>query len=201
MKEGTSVKNRKSHSGAQPGMKEKKKVKSDDFKSSTISEAPEESVNKRKRDSTKEDSRKSKKKQKKESKTKEGQEELEIDINAPNPLSKKALRLQKKGKPVLTASQQPNPKQSTPATNIDTTHPDRNKLLKARLEAEFSVWIGNLSYKSDVKALRGWLVRGDKRITDKEMTRINLPLNANGRSKGLEKVLIVLILGLHMLTY
>ena len=199
MKEGTPVKSKKSSSGGQPGLKEKKKIKSDHFKSSTISEVPEEPVNKRKRDSTKDDSRKSKKKQKKESKTKDGQEELEIDINAPNPLSKKGLRLQKKGKPVSNISQ-PRTNQSTPAS-IDTTHPDRNKLLKGKSEAEFSVWIGNLSYKSDVKALRGWLVRGDKRVTDKEMTRINLPLNANGRSKGLEKDLIGLILGLRMLIY
>jgi hypothetical protein len=113
-------------------------------------------------------------------------EELEIDISAPNPPSKKALRLQKKGKPIpkLPSTSRP-PTELTPATtNPDAIHPDRQKLVKEIPHAEWSVWIGNLSYKSDVKGLRGWLVRGDKRVTDKDITRINLPLNADGQSKG-----------------
>lgn len=127
------------------------------------------------------------KKSKKENKVKNEPEELEIDISAPTPPSKKALRLQKKGKPVP-----PLPSTSQPPTNIasktpvdeQNVHPDRKKLVKEEPRAEWSVWIGNLAYKSDVRSLRGWLVRGDQRVTDKEITRIHLPLNADGQSKG-----------------
>lgn len=140
---------------------------------------------KRKRDS-KDDSSKSKKKSKKTALAAGTlPEELEIDISAPNPPSKKALRLQKKGKPVpkLPSTSLP-PTTLVAAADTDTTHPDRQKLVKEIPRAEWSVWIGNLSYKSDVKGLRGWLVRGDKRVTDKDITRINLPLNADAQSKG-----------------
>lgn len=104
-------------------------------------------------------------------------DELEIDILAPTPPSKKALRQQKKGKVTSITDKSPN-------EPIDTTHPDRKNLVKEIPRAEYSVWIGNLSYASDVKALRGWLVRGNNRVSDKEITRINLPLNADGQSKG-----------------
>jgi hypothetical protein len=169
---------------AKPDKKEKKEKKSKDITT------PDEPVTgkdskppKRKRD-TKDDSSTSKKKSKKTA-SDTLPEELEIDISAPNPPSKKALRLQKKGKPVpkLPSTSLP-PTTLVAAANTDTTHPDRQKLVKEIPRAEWSVWIGNLSYKSDVKGLRGWLVRGDKRVTDKDITRINLPLNADGQSKG-----------------
>jgi hypothetical protein len=133
---------------------------------------------KRKREST-DDPTKKKKKLKKETKT--TIPEIEIDVSAPTPPSKKALRLQKKGKPVPPL---PSTSQPPPSDVVDSVHPDRKNLVKEIPRAEYSVWIGNLSYKSDVKALRGWLVRGDKRITDKEITRMHLPLNANEQSKG-----------------
>ena len=149
---------------------------------------PSEKPKKRKRDS-KDESTKTPKKLKKEKSTKSEPEELEIDITAPNPPSKKALRLLKKGKPIPplpSTSQPPTTLTTTPATPAtpDTTHPSRRNLVKEIPHAEFSVWIGNLSYQSDVKALRGWLVRGDNRVKDKDITRLNLPLNAQGLSKG-----------------
>jgi hypothetical protein len=141
-------------------------------------------LKKRKRESAGEDSDQKRKTQKK--RTKLDTQEIEIDTAAPAPPSKKALRLQKKGKPVppppTTSETLSN--LSTAGAKTDTTHPERKKFLKETPQAEFSVWIGNLSYKSDVRALRGWLVRGDKRVTDKEVTRLNLPLNADGQSKG-----------------
>jgi len=141
---------------------------------------------KRKRGSEKEDKKsKKQKKEKIESAKAVAYEELEIDIALPTPPSKKALRLQKKGKPLpkLPSTSLP-PVTLTPATDNADVHPDRKGLVKEIPRAEFSVWIGNLSYKSDVAALRGWLVRGEKRITDKDITRMNLPLNADGQSKG-----------------
>lgn len=140
---------------------------------------------KRKREPASDDGDRKQKTQKKKAKTKIRSQEIEIDITAPAPPSKKALRLQKKGKPIQPqTSVQPSPILQPTATKIDTTHPDRKKFVKETPRAEFSVWIGNLPYKLDIKALRGWLVQGDKRVTDKEITRMNLPLNADGQSKG-----------------
>lgn len=150
-----------------------KKEKKQQDSSSNVIDKP-----KRKRDST-DDPTKKKKKHKKE--IKPIIPEIEIDVSAPTPPSKKALRLQKKGKPVPAL---PSTSQPPPSDVVDSVHPDRKNLVKEIPRAEYSVWIGNLSYKSDVKALRGWLVRGDKRITDKEITRMHLPLNANEQSKG-----------------
>jgi hypothetical protein len=171
---------------------EKKKNKSKDV-SVTAEATPsnplttEEKPKKRKRESKDSSSSSKQKKPKKDANPTTIPEELEIDISAPNPPSKKALRLQKKGKPVPklpSTSRPPTDLSAAAAPAPDSTHPDRQKLVKEVPQAEWSVWIGNLSYKSDVKGLRGWLVRGDKRITDKDITRMNLPLNADGQSKG-----------------
>jgi hypothetical protein len=165
-----------------PQERKKKKKKLEDINPPEVSiDPPENLPKKRKRESTTNESKEKKKsKSKKEKKSKPVPDELKIDITAPAPPSKKALRLQKKGKsiPPLPSTSQP------PSSTSDATHPDRKALVKEIPRAEFSVWIGNLSYKSDVKGLRGWLVRGDHRIRDKDITRMNLPLNADGQSKG-----------------
>jgi hypothetical protein len=168
-----------------------KRTKKKDLKDSTPSNPskplptnPEDQKpKKRKREKT--DDKEDSKKQKKKKKVKSDTEELEINVNAPNPPSKRAKRLQKKGKevPRLPSTSQPPPSK----TVSENVHPERKGLVKKEIpRAEFGVWIGNLSYKSDVAGLRGWLVRGDKRVTDKEITRMNLPLNADGQSKGYE---------------
>jgi hypothetical protein len=146
-----------------------------------VESSKDEKPKKRKRDKVLEDT-KEKKKRKKDKKAKDD-EELEIDITAPNPPSKKAKRLQKKGKPVPRLPDTSQPPSSKPTENV---HPERKALVKEIPRAEFGVWIGNMSYKSLVADLRGWLVRGDKRVADKEITRINLPLNADNQSKGYE---------------
>jgi hypothetical protein len=181
------------HSDSEGRMKKKKK-KLEDSHPSKPSEPIEpfscndEKPKRRKRDATSEDGSEKKKKPKKDSKSAHEPEELEIDISAPTPPSKKTLRMQKKGKPIpsVPSASKPTPPSSPPA---DPIYPDRKKLATEIPRAEFSVWIGNLSYKSDVKALRGWLVRGDKRVTDKDITRMNLPLTADGLSKGYKYLL------------
>ena len=183
-------------------VKEKKSKKSKIVKGvSAVKDATandDEPKPKKSKKRSRQDDEKSVKKTKKRKTTEEPAAELEIDITAPNPPSKKALRLQKKGKPVppLPSTSQPPTTEPHP---VDTTHPDRKKLVKEIVRADFGVWIGNMSYKSDVKALRDWLVRGEKRIADKEITRINVPLNADGQSKGYGSVIDVrLILDLLM---
>jgi hypothetical protein len=181
---------RKKDSGTEDLRKKKEKRSKDADRTSFEPVQPTKSETKkkkRKRDDA-ESTSESKKKSKKIKSLPIDPEEIEIDISAPTPPSKKALRLQKKGKPVpkLSSTSQP-PTSLVPApSNDEDIHPDRKKLLKEIPRAEWSVWIGNLAYKSDVKALRGWLVRTDKRVADREITRIHLPLNADGQSKGYE---------------
>jgi hypothetical protein len=114
-------------------------------------------------------------------------EELEIDVNLPAPPSKKALRLRKKGKPMHpspTASQPSLPTLEVSKAD-NTTHPDRKKFIqKEPQRAEFSIWIGNLAYSTDVKALSTWLAHGLAKVEDSEITRVHLPMNAMGQSKG-----------------
>jgi hypothetical protein len=183
MDEAKPSKRKKTSSNDQSAPKERKMKKEKESHPSKDTEIEPEKPKKRKRDATIDEPEKKKKKSKKDKTSKSEPKELEIDITAPTPPSKKALRFQKKGKPIppLPSTSQPPPSTTTAE---DTTHPDRKTLVKEIPRAEFSVWIGNLSYKSDVKGLRGWLVRGDNRVRDKDITRVNLPLNADGQSKG-----------------
>ena len=134
---------------------------------------------------------KSKKKDKKEKSKKDENandaKELEIDVNLPAPPSKKALRLQKKGRPAPAGPTTLQPPDSTekPGKVDDDVHPARQKLIRKEPQrAEFSVWIGNLSYSTDVKGLRNWLTHGLASVEESEITRVYLPVNASGQSKG-----------------
>jgi len=113
--------------------------------------------------------------------------ELEIDVNLPAPPSKKALRLQKKGRPAPPGPTTLQPPESTPKPGKadDAVHPDLQKLIRKEPQrAEFSVWIGNLSYSTDVKGLRNWLTHGLTKVEEIEITRVHLPVNASGQPKG-----------------
>jgi hypothetical protein len=165
-----------SKKGSKTSEFQKKKAKKVKEIPVTVNVFPDDSVQqkpKRKRETATEDH------------SKPSLQELEIDISAPTPPSKKALRQQKKSKISPTESLLSAKTAPTHEPAGDTTHPDRQSLLKkGPPRADYSVWIGNLSYTTEVKSLRGWLVRGDSRVTDKQITRINLPLNADGQSKG-----------------
>jgi hypothetical protein len=167
------------------GKRKKQKDLSSGTSQSVKPSKTETKENKKRKRDEEDSTSKAKKKSKYDKKRKADTDELEIDITAPTPPSKKARRLQKRGKriPKLPSTSQP-PTTLAPPTGEENIHPDRKKLVKDVPRADWAVWIGNLAYKSDVKSLRGWLVRTDKRVTDKEITRIHLPLNADGQSKG-----------------
>jgi hypothetical protein len=175
--------------------KKRKEVKVEE----TIQQSPERKHKKRKRDaeqvgesplkkhkSEKKEKKDKKEKSKKSKKEKESKPpELEIDVNLPAPPSKKALRLQKKGKPVPPVAETSQPPTSNEPKVDDSVHPDRKNLIKKEPpRAEFCVWIGNLAYSTDVDGLRTWLTHGLAKVDDDEITRVNLPVNATGQSKG-----------------
>lgn len=93
-------------------------------------------------------------------------EEIEVDINAPEPPSKKALRALKKGKPLPPSK---SGAESSP-------EPEAKKEKKAEVEkrSEHGVWIGNLPFSVSKEVLRTWLVDHSD-ITAEMITRIHMP--------------------------
>lgn len=97
-------------------------------------------------------------------------EELEIDVNAATPLSKKELRLLKKGK--KTAEELERAKtEDAPAPAPATAASDKEKDNR-----QFSIWIGNLSYETTEEDLRTF-VTSKSTIDTNEITRVKLPKN------------------------
>ncbi len=103
-------------------------------------------------------------------------EEIEVNVAAPEPPSKKALRRAKKGKP-LSASTPKEPKTSTEAPNTDTDEELRSSERKEELpkRSEYGIWIGNLPFTTTKADLRKFLTEHSK-ITDEQITRIHLPV-------------------------
>jgi RNA recognition motif-containing protein len=90
--------------------------------------------------------------------------EIEVDINAPEPPSKKALRQLKKGKPLPPSK---SGAESTP-------EPEPAKKADAEKRSDHCVWIGNLAWTISKTDLRKYLVEYSD-ITDEMITRIHMP--------------------------
>lgn len=99
-----------------------------------------------------------------------GVKELEVDITAPEPPSKKALRKAKKSKDAPINSQ---PK-SEPEANRSITDFERPEASQPSKRSEYGVWIGNLPWSASKNDLRAFLT-ADTNITDDMITRIHMP--------------------------
>ncbi|OQD76856.1 hypothetical protein PENDEC_c003G02846 [Penicillium decumbens] len=103
--------------------------------------------------------------------------ELEIDVNAPEPASKKALRKAKKTKdaPAADDDQSKSKKPESEKTTDSTT--DKR--------SDYGVWIGNLSFQTTKDDLRNFFV-SNCTFTDATITRIHLPKGAEkfGRAQN-----------------
>jgi RNA recognition motif-containing protein len=99
-------------------------------------------------------------------------EEIEVDINKPEPPSKKALRRLKKGKPL------PPPKSGADST----PEPQEEKPKKSEAEkcSEYGIWIGNLPWSVTKAALRTFLTSNSD-IIDETITRIYMPSPDDGK--------------------
>lgn len=92
-------------------------------------------------------------------------EEIEVDITAPEPPSKKALRRLKKGKPLPPSK---SGAESTPEPETKAKKPEVEK------RSEHGIWIGNLPFHVSKSDLRTFFV--DKSdITEEMITRIHMP--------------------------
>lgn len=107
---------------------------------------------------------------KKSKKRKNDTEEIEVDLSLPEPPSKKAKRLLKKGKPL------PVKKDSDDEASDKEEGGDKKDKDKKKERSPYGVWIGNLRFSVTKKDLRDWLVENSGgSITAEHITRIKLP--------------------------
>jgi RNA recognition motif-containing protein len=99
-------------------------------------------------------------------------EEIEVDITAPEPPSKKALRRLKKGKPLAPSK---SGAESTP-------EPEAKKEKSSEVEkrSEHGVWIGNLPWSVSKADLRKFLIEYSD-ITEEMITRVHMPGPDDGK--------------------
>jgi RNA recognition motif-containing protein len=100
-------------------------------------------------------------------------QDLEIDVDAPEPHSKKAARKAKRAKSVS----EPN------ATNAEEESGDYDRAEDSAINGRspYGIWIGNLSFSTTKQELQTF-VSSDKEypIAEAEITRIHLPLSSAG---------------------
>ncbi|RDA93640.1 hypothetical protein CP533_4855 [Ophiocordyceps camponoti-saundersi (nom. inval.)] len=106
--------------------------------------------------------------------------DLEIDLSAPEPPSKRARRALKKGRSIDKKAGGAN---SGAEEDRDGSDEDGGKDKKAR--SEHGIWIGNLPFTVTPAELRQWLVDNSGGvITSDSVTRIKLPKTNAGEGKG-----------------
>lgn len=106
-------------------------------------------------------------------------EEIEVDVNLPEPPSKKARRALKKGKPLPSDSAKAN-------DDKDEDGAEDGSGDKAKTRSEHGVWIGNLPFDATPKELRRWMIANSGgAITEESITRLKMPMNKDkGRARG-----------------
>ncbi|KAI9788404.1 MAG: hypothetical protein M1816_006929 [Peltula sp. TS41687] len=108
-------------------------------------------------------------------------EVLEVDISAPEPASKKAMRKAKKPKKSGTVSSKDVHHDTATSSRISkaiqSTESEKQQQEKLARRSEHGIWIGNLSFKTTKADLRSFLTSSNNNasITDDEITRIHLP--------------------------
>lgn len=108
------------------------------------------------------------------SKRKADVEEIEVDITAPEPPSKRARRALKKGKPATSKAKKDNDNDDLE----DDESADKDKKDDKAARSEHGVWIGNLRFTVTPKELRQWLIdNSGGALTTEMITRLKLPLS------------------------
>jgi len=108
-------------------------------------------------------------------------DEIEVDVAAPEPPSRKALRRLKKGKPAIpTATSLTNAAiQAEDDSDLDDTRPKKTTAGAGESKrSEYGVWIGNLPFAANPVSLREFLTAGEG-ISHAAITRIHMPVPHN----------------------
>ncbi|KAL7917556.1 hypothetical protein ACQKWADRAFT_324556 [Trichoderma austrokoningii] len=112
------------------------------------------------------------------SKRKADVKEIEVDVNAPEPPSKRARRALKKGKALPTK----------PSSDDEKEDKDGQKDGKDKARSEHGVWIGNLPFRLTGAELRTWLIdNAGGVITEESITRVKLPTVKDANRRKDEK--------------
>ena len=107
-------------------------------------------------------------------------DEIEVDVDAPEPPSKRARRALKKGKSATAKPAEDN-------DNEDLEGEESKGKSEKAARSEHGVWIGNLPFSVTPLELRQWLIDNSGEVVTKEsITRIKLPTvkTPGGRDKS-----------------
>ena len=105
-----------------------------------------------------------------------GQDEIEIDVLAPEPPSKKALRKTKKKGPTATfGSTSKSPNENPPSQDERNGTPDTNSNVLTQKKSEHGIWIGNLPWTTTKDDLLRFLT-STTAISEEHVTRIHMPI-------------------------
>ncbi|KAJ5110780.1 hypothetical protein N7532_001315 [Penicillium argentinense] len=95
--------------------------------------------------------------------------ELEIDVSAPEPKSKKELRKAKKSKTSKTSKDEEDAPTEKPDSNETTeSQPAPEK------RSDYGIWIGNLAFQTTKEDLRNFIVQHCS-FSDATITRVHMP--------------------------
>ncbi|KAL8776716.1 MAG: hypothetical protein Q9194_002982 [Teloschistes cf. exilis] len=120
----------------------------------------------------------------------EAPEELEVDINAPEPPSKKALRKAKKEKVAVSIKSTSNAAAPIPGIPSNNGHAaviaqaaeaTTGEAATPSKRSRYGVWIGNLLFTTTKTDLRTFLTASTE-ITDTTITRIHMPAPSDASS-------------------
>jgi len=115
-------------------------------------------------------------------------EEIEVDVAAPEPPSKKALRRLKKGKPVeITATSLANRAIANDTSDLNESTPAKPTTDATTTDAPrpvHGIWIGNLPFGATKTSLRDFLIANASStpISADSITRIHMPVPHNAAS-------------------
>ena len=101
--------------------------------------------------------------------------ELEVDLTAPEPLSKKALRKARRKSVVIEENETDTlrPK-SVEAVEDDPQSHHNDPAKESSKRSDFGIWIGNLPWTATKESLRSFLEK-DKELDSSSITRLHLP--------------------------
>jgi RNA recognition motif-containing protein len=105
-------------------------------------------------------------------------DEIEVDVTAPEPPSKKQLRQLKKGKPLPKSKTIPGDVANKGANSEDEDDTPREEEKAKR--SEFGVWVGNLPWSISRDDLKKFLT-SNAAIGEDAITRIHMPSPDDGR--------------------
>ncbi|TDZ26814.1 Nucleolar protein 13 [Colletotrichum orbiculare MAFF 240422] len=115
-------------------------------------------------------------------KRKSNVDEIEVDLEAPEPPSKRAKRLLKKGKKVPAKLDSDDEREAKKKK-------EKEEKEQASKRSEHGIWIGNLPFLITTDELRKWLIANSgEMITEESITRLHMPTTKQpGRDKPSNK--------------